>query len=91
MYIRAERGEQRPRCDGGKVEWSASGMERRGSAYIYTPTDTTEGKGGLPPEREPQRGIMRKKTGKSHINHYPDSRSNIKCRAWNMKKEISTA
>ena len=32
-----------------------------------------------------------KKTGKSHINHYPDSRSNIKCRAWNMKKEISTA
>ena len=53
--------------------------------------DTTEGKGGLPPERVPQRGIMRKKTGKSHINHYPDSRSNIKCRAWNMKKEISTA
>ena len=32
-----------------------------------------------------------KKTGKSHINHYPDSRSNIKCRACNMKKEISTA
>ena len=42
MSIRAERkatgrrpkvgnGEQRPRCDGGKVECSASGAERRGS------------------------------------------------------------
>ena len=25
MSIRAERGEQRPRCDGGKVEWSGGG------------------------------------------------------------------
>ena len=31
MSICVERGEQRPRCDGGKVECSASGAERRGS------------------------------------------------------------
>ena len=59
MYIRAERkatgrrpkvgnpkvgnGECRPRHDGGKVECSASGMERRGSFYIYTTSS-------LPPE-----------------------------------------
>jgi len=41
---------------GGRVECSASGAERRGSFYIHTTSS-------LPLERVPQRGIMRKKRG----------------------------
>ena len=38
MYIRAERGEQRPRCDGGKVEWSKAEWNGGGPSKLKVKT-----------------------------------------------------
>ena len=47
-----------------EAKWSVAPAERNGGGLsTYNVPGTTEGKGGLPLERVPQRGIMRKKRG----------------------------